>query len=33
MVWDAVIACYLFLAGMGAGAFALAALAGLMKRA
>lgn len=31
MVWDAVIACYLFLAGMGAGAFALAALAGLMK--
>lgn len=31
MVWDWIIACYLFLAGMGAGAFALAALAAFVK--
>lgn len=31
MVWDGLIACYLFLAGLGAGAFALAALAGFVK--
>lgn len=31
MVWDGIIACYLFLAGLGAGAFALAALAGFVK--
>ena len=31
MVWDGLIACYLFLAGLGAGAFALAALAGLTR--
>ena len=31
MVWDGIIACYLFLAGLGAGAFALAALAGFAK--
>ncbi|BAK45321.1 NrfD/PsrC family molybdoenzyme membrane anchor subunit [Eggerthella sp. YY7918] len=31
MVWDGVIASYLFLAGMGAGAFALAAIAGWVK--
>ena len=31
MVWDWVIACYLFLAGMGAGAFALAAIAAFVK--
>lgn len=31
MVWDGIIAGYLFLAGLGAGAFALAALAGFVK--
>lgn len=31
MVWDWIIACYLFLAGMGAGAFALAALAAFVN--
>ena len=31
MVWDGIIACYLFLAGLGAGAFALAAIAGFIK--
>ena len=31
MVWDWIIASYLFLAGMGAGAFALAALASFVK--
>ena len=31
MIWDALIACYLFLAGMGAGAFALGAIAGWGK--
>ena len=31
MVWDGIIATYLFLAGLGAGAFALAALAGFVR--
>lgn len=31
MIWDGIIAWYLFLAGLGAGAFALAALAGMAK--
>lgn len=31
MVWDWVIACYLFLAGMGAGAFALASISSFVK--
>lgn len=31
MIWDAVIACYLFLAGMGAGAFVLAAVTSFVK--
>lgn len=32
MVWDALIACYLFLAGVGAGAFVLGALANWSKK-
>lgn len=31
MVWNEAIACYLFLAGMGAGAFALAAITGFVR--